>query len=237
MKVRHSTGGFTAIELMITVAIIGVVVALAVPNMRASIQNSRTKASAHEVAGLLSYARSKAMQTGTSHVVYFNLDPNGQLQAVNGLGVAQNIAMLVAADADEDCQPDAGTETWSLAAFDPGVGFMLAPGLPQLAGDAGIAADVNTEGSGVSFTAPDGADTTWISFGYDGIPRRFNVGLGNCNPAAQAEIGFGGGVIYIAGRSPGHALNTGRQYGIELAPLGGVKLHRYDYASNAWRIR
>jgi type II secretory pathway pseudopilin PulG len=222
---------------MVAVAMIGVITALAVPSMRASVQNSNTKAAAHDVAGLLNFARSKAMQTGNSHLVYFNNDPDGQLQQLDGAGVLQNVSMLVVADADENCQPDAGAQAWSLPAFDPGINFQLPAGLVQLATDTGEAVDVVTVGSGVSFTDPSGGDTDWISFGVDGIPRRFNVGVADCDPDAQAEIGLGGGVVYLAGRMPGRNFNTGRQYAIELAPLGGVKLQRYDYSVGAWRIR
>jgi hypothetical protein len=169
--------------------------------------------------------------------VYFTNDSNGPLTQGDGAGVLQSAVMMVTADADEDCLPDAGAPVWSLLAFDTGINFQKDPAIVQLPTDTGEAGDVITEGLGVSFTDPGGADTTWISFGFDGIPRRFDTGFGQCDPTSQSEIGMGGGVIYLAGRFPTQNFNTGRQYAIELAPLGGVKLYRYDYATAAWRIR
>jgi type II secretory pathway pseudopilin PulG len=161
------------LELMVAVAMIGLITALSVPSMRATIKNSRTKVAASDVAGLLNFARSKAMQTGNPHLVYFTNDRNGQLMQADGAGVLQNISMLVATDADEDCLPDAGAPVWSLLAFDTGINFQKDPAIVQLPTDTGEAGDVITQGLGVSFTDPGGADTTWISFGFDGIPRGF----------------------------------------------------------------
>jgi type IV fimbrial biogenesis protein FimT len=55
---RHS--GFTIIELMITVAVLGIIVGLAVPSMRAYILNQRVRSVAFDLAASLLQARSEA---------------------------------------------------------------------------------------------------------------------------------------------------------------------------------
>ena len=56
---RHSgPQGFTLVELMITVSVIGVLAAIAYPSMTALINNSRAQAQASELAAGLQQARS-----------------------------------------------------------------------------------------------------------------------------------------------------------------------------------
>ncbi len=56
--------GYTAVELMFTAAIAGVVMALAVPNFRDFIQNNRAAQEANELVGALSVARSESVTRG-----------------------------------------------------------------------------------------------------------------------------------------------------------------------------
>lgn len=56
--------GYTAVELMFTVAIVGVVTALAVPNFRDFVQNNRAAEEANALVGALSVARSEAVTRG-----------------------------------------------------------------------------------------------------------------------------------------------------------------------------
>jgi len=68
-------------ELMTVVAILGVLMAMAAPNMVRMLQRQETKTSATQMAGLLSDARSHAITEGTPHLVYFNapsVDANGE---------------------------------------------------------------------------------------------------------------------------------------------------------------
>ena len=56
--------GFTAVELLFTVAIAGIVTALAVPNFRDFLQNSRAAEQANALAGSLALARNEAVTRG-----------------------------------------------------------------------------------------------------------------------------------------------------------------------------
>ena len=74
-SVLRRRAGFTAIEILVVVAIIGIFAAMAVPSWRAYQANLRLKAAARTVANAFSYARSRALSTGNRHVVVFAVDP------------------------------------------------------------------------------------------------------------------------------------------------------------------
>lgn len=57
---KTTQSGFTLYELMITVAIVGVVLAIGVPNMRSYSQNSRMTATANDLHAMFHMARSEA---------------------------------------------------------------------------------------------------------------------------------------------------------------------------------
>ncbi len=61
MKSRHQQG-FTLMELMVTIGMVGIVMALAVPGMRAFIQNERLTSTTNTLLADLMLARSKAVE-------------------------------------------------------------------------------------------------------------------------------------------------------------------------------
>ena len=75
--VRYWCGqhGFTLIELMLTVVLIGVLLGIGVPNFRSFIQNSRITTQSNEVVGALATARSEAIKRNQSVVLCRSADP------------------------------------------------------------------------------------------------------------------------------------------------------------------
>lgn len=60
--------GFTIIELMLTIAVIAVVLAVGVPSFSTAIQNNRLISQSNSLIGALNYARSEAVKLGQNNV-------------------------------------------------------------------------------------------------------------------------------------------------------------------------
>lgn len=61
-----SVTGITLIELMITIAIAGILISLAAPNFRSSIQNNRMVTEVNELHASLNYGRSEAIKRNSN---------------------------------------------------------------------------------------------------------------------------------------------------------------------------
>lgn len=66
---RHLAAGFTAIELMVVVAILAILAALAGPSFTPLIENWRVRESAEQLQSTLYYARSEAIKRGGQVVI------------------------------------------------------------------------------------------------------------------------------------------------------------------------
>lgn len=63
---RHSSKGFSLVELLITVAVLGIATAIAVPNFQSAIQRSRADTEVSDLQRALNYARMEAMNRGAN---------------------------------------------------------------------------------------------------------------------------------------------------------------------------
>ena len=68
----RTSAGFTLLELMVVVVLIGVMVTLAVPSIAQQMRDRRTNQAAHEVALLFRQARARAMGRGAAVLVRFD---------------------------------------------------------------------------------------------------------------------------------------------------------------------
>lgn len=112
--------GFTLIEIMVVVIILGVVLALAVPSYTGAVNGSRLAGTANELLASLRQARAEAIRRNQRVVV---------CPSVNGTSCATNwnAGWLVFEDANRDDAVSTGEEVISVAAPDAGTQVLPSP--------------------------------------------------------------------------------------------------------------
>ena len=204
------SSGFTLLEIMVVVAIIGVLAALAVPNYARWRDDERVKAAARMAVDAMNLARTEAIRTGDNHIVFFGVD-------INGTNLPGDTVVRVLQDTNADCDRDAGEAIYDYTADDsvqPGTTATSAHPL-----DTGNTGNYTTGSTFVQEKA--GNPQAWfVLFGPDGIPVRLGD---NCDTGIT---GTGGGAIYIT--------NGRRSYAILLTPLGGTRTSPWEPENAQW---
>jgi prepilin-type N-terminal cleavage/methylation domain-containing protein len=215
--------GFTISELVIVLAIIGVVASMGVPQAQRWISDSDASATARSIANAFYIARSDAIRTGTNQIVFLGVAGAGDV-AGNPLldGEGNPVPLLILNDgapgsANQNCTIDAAETTRTIPA-EQGMswGFALAGGIKAPEDDT-----AQPIASGSSFARPNGAAASWVLFGPDGTPMAFDAA---CN---TAPVGSGNGAVYFT--------NGTRDYAVVLNPMGGVRVHSWDVMTGQWR--
>jgi type IV fimbrial biogenesis protein FimT len=75
---RHSLpdAGFTLVELLITLVLVGIVLSMAVPALSGWLDNSNLKAGARTMASDVAFMRESALSSGKTHRITFNAGAN-----------------------------------------------------------------------------------------------------------------------------------------------------------------
>jgi type IV fimbrial biogenesis protein FimT len=116
--IRGKTRGFTLLELMLVVVMIGIVVALGIPSIAAQMRDRRTNQAAHEVSLLYRQARSVAMGRGTAVVVRFRAASRGSIEVLAAKNTdVQSCLGLPAPSCNANVWDTANTV--SVGSFDP----------------------------------------------------------------------------------------------------------------------
>ena len=100
--------GFTLYELLVTVLIVGVVLALGVPNMRAFTQNSRMTSTANDMHAAFHLARSESSRAKTNITVCAS---NNSMTATANCGGTWDQGFIVFVDVDGDINRNGANET------------------------------------------------------------------------------------------------------------------------------
>jgi prepilin-type N-terminal cleavage/methylation domain-containing protein len=218
--------GITLIEVAVAAALLGVLAAIAVPNIAEWARHQRLRDGARSVGDLLLLARSEAIRTGRRQVVFFGLpgstDPAGNPVEANGAWVPM-LLLDDGAPAAANCQIEAGEDRQGLAPVD-GLAWGASVATGPVPTDAGSGPFAPPSWSGGTFADAAGTPVSWVLFGPDGLPRVFDGAGGVCGTLGAA--GGGGGALYVT--------DGERDYAVVLSPLGGVRLHLWNPESGAW---
>jgi prepilin-type N-terminal cleavage/methylation domain-containing protein len=221
MKRARRQAGFTMMEMVVVMAIVGIAAAMAVPSWRATMANSRLRDAAGDVADLLSAARARAISNNRTFVVYFDTLGGGEDVCGNPLeDLAGNpVPMLALDDANGNCCIDAGEALITRPAA-RGV-FWGTDFAPAASPD-----DTDPAGTwqlGSTFHDPANSQTEWVAFRGDGIPVGFPDSGGACTLGTP---GTGAGGIYLN--------NDRRDMAVVLTALGSVKVHGFEAVGGTW---
>lgn len=95
MPKPSSHSGFTLIELVTVVAVIGVLLTIAIPSFRTLIFDYRMTSAANELAAMMTLARSEAYKTNKTVTVCATSDPSAATPACNTSGTAWSSGWLI----------------------------------------------------------------------------------------------------------------------------------------------
>ena len=116
---RTEQSGFTLLELMITVVVLGIVVAMAIPAFGDMFERQRINGAARDMYGFLLYARNEAIKKSTDIRVTITQNEAGEwFVGMTDKAAACNPTLTAAADNDASCtinQDMAGTADLTLA--------------------------------------------------------------------------------------------------------------------------
>lgn len=223
---RHLRAGMTLVEIAVAVAILGVLAAIAVPNIAEWARHQRLKDGARSVGDLLQIARVEAIRTGRRQIVFFgppgSTDPGGNPIQANG-GWVPLLVLDDGAPAASNCRIDAGEDVEGLRPVD-GLAWGVSEASAPVPTDAGAAPFAPSPWDGGTFADAGGAAVNGVMFGPDGLPVTFDGGGGGCGTLSPS--GSGGGALYVT--------DGERDYGIVLSPIGGVRVHLWNPSTGAW---
>ncbi len=220
---RKHRAGFNLIEVVTVMGIIGVLAAIAIPNIQQMLERRRLQGAARDLANTFQIARSQAIRTGNNHIVFFGppgtTDPAGTV-LTDTIGVS--VPVLILDDgppATANCHIDVTEDRETLAAQNT-IGWGVSEATVRVPADTGAATFSSPQLSGTTAADPNNNPTNWVLFRPDGIPVGFSQNATTCGTIGDTGTGAAG--LYIT--------SGGRDYAVTLAPLGSVRVHTWGGA-------
>lgn len=234
MNRLRSAAGFTLIELVMVLAIIGVVTAFALPSVTRYRNQEEAREGVSRIAAQLRDARSQAMKQGIPHAVFF---------WPNGAGPGQPVIMRILRDNNGNFQRDPGEVTRDVNLRDLGLGqnasvvtaYNSAAGPPphpagsRAPDDLGVGPLATVPAGGASFPldvnlGPPSPHTVFtglnaVGFTTRGLPVPVND---------FASIAEGAGAFYVTD-------NQFAVYAVTVGGLGEIRVRTYVPGSDTWR--
>lgn len=102
----RTQSGFTLMELMVVLAVVGVIMGLAIPNFGLYIRNSRLTGAANDVLASITRARTEAIKRQVPVAVCATANPNAAVPVCSTAATAWRLGWVVWVDADNDWVPD-----------------------------------------------------------------------------------------------------------------------------------
>jgi prepilin-type N-terminal cleavage/methylation domain-containing protein len=167
--------GFTLLELVIVLVLIGVMTTYAVPQLSEWSSDQRVKGAAREIADAFAVARIEAIRTQRNQIVF----------------VQGDASTLVLDDTDGDGVADAGEPTQSFPAPDDVALAATQASTPAPSDPDPLDA---FDAGGISFVDLAGiVNTNAVLFLPSGVPVVFSTG-----PFAAGALGSGQGAVYVS---------------------------------------
>jgi len=150
------SAGFTLTELMLGVAILGILVALGMPSFQKMIRNAEIRSAAESVANGIQRARAEAVSR------------NARVQFVLGSGTSWTVQVVGAAPPPIDSRPSAESLNASLTVLPVAATTITFNQLGQIVNPNPDASPPLTQ---ATFTATGGTQTLWVMIGTGGNAR------------------------------------------------------------------
>ena len=111
MKINNISRGFTIIELMVTMGVVAITLAFAVPSISGMIKDNRLSTQINMVMADVHLARSEAVKRGVSVIMCRSASPNATTPACGGSTQDWSTGYLVFTGEDGNNSYQAGTDT------------------------------------------------------------------------------------------------------------------------------
>jgi len=227
MQTSRRQAGYTLVEVMIVVAIIGILSVVAFASLKGYAKHEDTRRAALSVAGVLTKARAQAMSSGHLTFVLFAEPTDGSVAFAPGqyaaLVVDENGSGLIDFPACPIC-PDAVTPIFLPSGINPDVSGYGAHGPTAMAATVIPAADEAHAGD--LTTLNDG--TTFPIDPVLGVPVVAFAAQGSAVTPADPSLGSGRGGVYLTD-------NDKLVFAVVVLPLGDVRTMAYDSGSGKWK--